>query len=256
MSVPPRRGGSQSSGSVRDGRWRLCGHPPGEDDPTSAPDAPAGTFDRRAAGGALGPVHGGDGARASPEDGTAWRELRVCCLIVPAPFRRAAWLSRESNGERVVRRSKSGPTRRVHRGPSASPGDEMHSTFKNCAAEPEAGGAARRREPRAETAQFLPCGASTLAGRASEGRPSSVVRRGDHEERRKGRGSNRCNTIGKTLARHDSPAFSQGVMISLSNIFKSAVTYDNAGARSVRPRAALYETPELRQDPDRSRRPP
>ncbi|EJK72138.1 hypothetical protein THAOC_06360 [Thalassiosira oceanica] len=32
--------------------------------------------------------------------------------------------------------------------------------------EPEAGGAARRREWRAETAQFLPCGAVTLAGRA------------------------------------------------------------------------------------------
>ncbi|EJK50029.1 hypothetical protein THAOC_31042 [Thalassiosira oceanica] len=33
-------------------------------------------------------------------------------------------------------------------------------------AEPEAGGADRRRERRAETAQFLPCGAVTLAGRA------------------------------------------------------------------------------------------
>ncbi|EJK71915.1 hypothetical protein THAOC_06601, partial [Thalassiosira oceanica] len=37
---------------------------------------------------------------------------------------------------------------------------------KNCAAEPEAGGADRRRERRAESAQFLPCGASTIAGRA------------------------------------------------------------------------------------------
>ncbi|EJK44456.1 hypothetical protein THAOC_36997 [Thalassiosira oceanica] len=50
------------------------------------------------------------------------------------------------------------------------------SSFKNCAVGAEAGGAARRREPRAETAQFLPCGAVTLAGRA------------DHRERKPGKG--------------------------------------------------------------------
>ncbi|EJK48741.1 hypothetical protein THAOC_32436, partial [Thalassiosira oceanica] len=41
---------------------------------------------------------------------------------------------------------------------------EEESTYKNWAAEPEAGGAVRRRELRAETAQFLPCGASPSPG--------------------------------------------------------------------------------------------
>ncbi|EJK43921.1 hypothetical protein THAOC_37588, partial [Thalassiosira oceanica] len=50
--------------------------------------------------------------------------------------------------------------------------------------EPEAGGAARRRELRAEAAQFLPCGAVTLAGRAgcSRPRPGGRTAGGTREE--------------------------------------------------------------------------
>ncbi|EJK59899.1 hypothetical protein THAOC_19826 [Thalassiosira oceanica] len=109
-------------------------------------------------------------------------------------------------------------------------GDEWISTSKNWAAEPEAGGAVRRRELREETAQFFPCGAVTLAGRAvgQERKPNlpggsrQEMEAGQRDERNPSYAYRR-DASGPTTSRSDSPP--RGAHASLSRPLGIAASF-------------------------------